>query len=167
MERCVWAKDNDTLMIEYHDNEYGRRKINDQELFEKLCLEIFQAGLSWRTVLYKREAFRLRFFNFDINKVAALKQGYIDEMLCDERIIRNRRKIEAVVHNANMHMMYFAAKGSFKDYVYSFSDKEELTKDLKKKGYRFVGPTISESFLMSVGAIEGHEPQCYLYKGDK
>lgn len=167
MKRCVWAKENDALMMEYHDNEYGRRKDTDEELFEKLCLEIFQAGLSWRTVLYKREAFRQRFFNFDIGKVSSLTQSYIEEMLCDERIIRNRRKIDAVVHNANMHIIYFRDKDSFKDYVYSFTDKDELTKDLKKKGYRFVGPTICESFLMSVGAIEGHEPQCYLYKGAK
>lgn len=167
MKRCVWAKENDALMMEYHDNEYGRRKGTDEELFEKLCLEIFQAGLSWRTVLSKREAFRQRFFNFDIDKVASINQSYIEEMLCDERIIRNRRKIDAVVHNANMHIIYFRDKDSFKDYVYSFTDKDALTKDLKKKGYRFVGPTICESFLMSVGAIEGHEPQCYLYKGAK
>lgn len=166
MERCVWASGNDALMVEYHDNEYGRRKDSDEKLFEKLCLEIFQAGLSWRTVLYKRKAFRQRFYNFDINKVASIQQDYIDELLVDKRIIRNHRKIEAVVHNANMHKIHFAAEDSFKDYVYSFSDKEELTKDLKKKGYRFVGPTICESFLMSVGAIEGHEKHCFLYKGD-
>lgn len=166
MQRCTWAPDHDTLMCEYHDYEYGIKKDSDRELFEKLCLECFQAGLSWRTVLYKRDAFRECFFDFDPIKVADIIPEYVEELMQDTRIIRNRRKIEAVVRNAKKHCVIFDENGSFHNYVYSFKSGDALSKDLKKKGYRFVGPTICESFLMSVGAIEGHEKSCFLYKGD-
>lgn len=153
-------------MCEYHDNEYGKIKADDLSLFEKLCLECFQAGLSWRTVLYKRVAFRQRFYGFDIEKVAAMTEQKVAQLLEDTAIIRNRRKIEAVIHNAKMHLEYFSQCGSFTAYVYSHKKGEALSVSLKQKGYRFVGPTICESFLMSVGAIEGHESTCFLYKGD-
>lgn len=166
MQRCAWAPDHDTLMCEYHDHEYGRKKDNDKELFEKLCLECFQAGLSWRTVLYKRDAFRECFFNFDPVKAANISSEYVEKLMQDTRIIRNRRKIEAVVNNAKKHCVIFDEDGSFTNYVYAFESGDALSRDLKKKGYRFVGPTICESFLMSVGAIEGHEKSCFLYKGD-
>jgi DNA-3-methyladenine glycosylase I len=163
MKRCVWASGNDTLLREYHDNEYGRRKGGDRELFEKLCLECFQAGLSWRTVLYKRESFRKCFFDFDPEKVAAMTGSDVIRLMDEKNIIRNRRKIEAVINNARAHILYFGKEESFKDYVYSAESGEDLSKDLKKKGYHFVGPTICESFLMSVGAIEGHETVCFLH----
>lgn len=166
MQRCAWAPDHDTLMCEYHDHEYGRKKDNDKELFEKLCLECFQAGLSWRTVLYKRDAFRECFFDFDPVKAAEISQEYVEKLMQDTRIIRNRRKIEAVVSNAKKHCVIFGEDGSFRNYVYSFRSGDALSKDLKKKGYRFVGPTICESFLMSVGAVEGHEKSCFFHKGD-
>jgi DNA-3-methyladenine glycosylase I len=139
MKRCVWAQGSDELIREYHDNEYGRRKKSDTELFEKLCLEAFQAGLSWRTVLIKRDALREWFFGFDVRKVAQIEPLRIEDMMSDERIIRNRRKIEAVVHNARMQQLCFPGEGDFVSYVYSFSDKDELCADLKKKGYKFVG----------------------------
>lgn len=166
MKRCVWAQGPDELLREYHDNEYCKKKKSDSELFEKLCLEAFQAGLSWRTVLIKRDALREWFYGFDVQKTANMQQQRIEEMMRDSRIIRNRRKIEAAVHNARTHLDCFPEEGDFVNYVYSFSGKDELCADLKKKGYKFVGGTICESFLMSVGAVEGHESICFLYKGD-
>lgn len=166
MKRCSWAQGLDMLIRQYHDTEYGRKKKSDTQLFEKMCLEIFQAGLSWRTVLKKRDALRERFFGFEPGRAAVIDEEYIDKMLGDARIIRNRRKIEAVVNNARKHLESFPEQGSFVCYVYSFSDRDELCADLKKKGYKFIGGTICESFLMSVGAIQGHENICYLYKGD-
>lgn len=150
-------------MCEYHDSEYGRKKNGDNELFEKLCLEGFQAGLSWRTVLYKREAFRRCFYEFDIKKIAAMTEADAGRLMGDSGIVRNRRKIEAAINNAKMHLKYFGEEGSFKRYVYAHDSKDALSKDLKEKGYRFVGATICESFLLSVGAMEAHEERCFLH----
>ncbi len=166
MKRCAWAPPDDALMRQYHDNEYGQKMDNDTQLFEKLCLEGFQAGLSWRTVLKKREDFRRCFFDFDIDKVSTMTQRDIDMLMNDSRIIRNRAKITAVIENAKLQKQYFGEKGAFADYVYSYKNGDKLSCDLKKKGYIFAGPVICESFLMSVGAIEGHEKNCYLYKGE-
>lgn len=165
MNRCGWASGSDELMRDYHDNEFGRRKNSDMALFEKLCLECFQAGLSWRTVLYKREAFRCAFHGFDPGQVALMTQDDIERLMQDSAIIRNRLKIEAAIHNARLHLIQFPTENSFAAYVYSFTDGDALCRDFKKRGYRFLGPTICESFLGSVGAIEGHEPCCDLYKG--
>ena len=162
MKRCRWAQ-GDAILMQYHDGEYGKKKDGDNELFEKLCLECFQAGLSWRTVLYKREALRKRFYGFEPKRIILIGDEEIREMMKDESVIRNRRKIEAVVENARLQAALFPQEGSFSRYVYSFRSGFALSKDLKKKGYRFAGPVICESFLMSVGAIEGHEPQCFLY----
>jgi len=164
MSRCDWAMTDDALMVRYHDEEYGRKKTDDNALFEKLCLEVFQAGLSWRTVLYKREAFRECFFGFNVAKAAAMTAQDIERLMNDKRIIRNRRKIEAVIHNARRHLAYFRQRGSFAEYVYTFLEPEALMCDLKSKGYRFIGGVICESFLLSVGAVSAHEPQCFLYK---
>lgn len=150
-------------MCEYHDSEYGRIKKDDSLLFEKLCLECFQAGLSWRTVLYKRNAFRRCFYGFDIKKTAAMTEKDIERLMSDSTIVRNRRKIEAVIHNAKRHLAVFAEPGSFSRYVYAFGGGEALSKDLKEKGYRFAGPTICESFLLSVGAMEAHDQKCFLH----
>lgn len=162
MNRCVWACGDNALMQAYHDHEYGRKKDSDAALFEKLCLECFQAGLSWRTVLYKRQAFRRAFKDFEPALVAQMDEADISRLMADSGIIRNRRKIEAAIHNARMHVMQFANEGSFCRYVYAFSEGALLCGDLKKRGYRFVGETICTSFLMSVGAIEAHEPGCFL-----
>ncbi len=163
MNRCVWVDDSDKLMCEYHDREYGRIKKNDAGLFEKLCLECFQAGLSWRTVLYKREDFRRCFFGFDIGKVAFMTEQDTERLMGDASIVRNRRKIEAVINNAKRHIAVFGEEGSFSRYVYAHDDGDKLSKGLKSLGYRFVGPTICESFLLSVGAMEAHEEKCFLY----
>jgi DNA-3-methyladenine glycosylase I len=165
MKRCSWAEDHDALMCAYHDGEFGRRKHNDTELFEKLCLEMFQAGLSWRTVLYKREAFREVFLGFDAVRMAQMTEADTERLMADHRIIRNKRKIDAVIHNARMLCEQFGKTGSFWEYVYSFSDGGALCRDMRKRGFRFVGPTICDSFLGSVGAIEAHEPGCDYFGG--
>ena len=153
------------MMRDYHDNEFGRKKNNDTALFEKLCLEMFQAGLSWRTVLYKREAFREVFHGFDAALVAQMTPADADALMSDSRIIRNRRKIDAVIHNARRLREQFARTGSFVEYVYSFGDGAALRRDLKKRGFLFAGPTVCESFLGSVGALPAHEPSCDLFGG--
>ncbi len=165
MDRCSWANGSDMLLKEYHDNEYGRKKDSDFSLFEKLCLECFQAGLAWRTVLYKREALRAAFFGFKPKLVACMDAVDIDRLMKDKAIIRNRKKIEAVIRNAQMHTLQFPKKGDFLAYVYSFCDGAALCSDLKKRGYKFIGNTICDSFLMSVGAVRAHEPGCYLFNG--
>lgn len=166
MKRCSWACGDDMLMQAYHDNEYGRVKNSDTELFEKLCLECFQAGLSWRTVLYKRDAFRKVFLGFVPALMAQIDAADVSLLMKNRGIIRNRRKIEAVLHNARLHTAQFSNPGSFFSYVYSFKDGAALYGDLKKRGYRFIGKTICTSFLMSIGAIEAHEPGCFLFKAD-
>jgi DNA-3-methyladenine glycosylase I len=165
MQRCSWADGSDEVLRRYHDEEYGRRKHGDTALFEKLCLECFQAGLSWRTVLYKREALRQCFFGFDAARMAAMTLDDTETLMGDVRIIRCRRKIEAVIANARRQVELFAAPGSFEAYVYGFNSGEALSKDLKRLGYAFAGPVICEAFLQSVGAIEGHEPHCELHGG--
>ncbi len=150
------------LLRQYHDEEYGRKKHGDAALFEKLCLECFQAGLSWRTVLYKRDALRECFYSFDAARVAAMTEDDVAALMGDARIIRCRRKMEAVIHNAQRHLVLFPEEGSFSAYVYEHSSGEALSADLKRLGYRFAGPVICEAFLMSVGATEGHEPQCFM-----
>lgn len=159
--RCSWVTD--LLLKEYHDNEYGRLKTGDTSLFEKLCLESFQAGLSWRTVLAKREAFREVFLDFDIPKCAQLEDEYLESLLFDKRIIRNRRKIFAVRENARATLRVVGEYGSFFKYVYSFKRPEALLASLKRYGYVFVGPTMVESFMQSIGILEAHEPGCFLY----
>lgn len=163
MTQCGWVDESDELMCEYHDSEYGRIKKNDRELFEKLCLEAFQAGLSWRTVLYKREAFRRCFYNFEVEKVAAMTEADVLRLMGDSSIVRNRRKIDAVIHNAKRHLEVFAQQGSFARYIYAYDDAAALSKDLKQKGYRFAGATVCESLLLSAGAMEAHEENCFLH----
>ena len=153
------------MMRDYHDNEFGRRKHSDTALFEKLCLEMFQAGLSWRTVLYKRDAFREVFHGFDAARVALMTNKDTDALMADSRIIRNRRKIDAVIHNAGLMREQFEQEGSFAAYVYGFENGAALHQDLKMRGFKFTGETVCESFLGSVGAIEGHEPGCDLFGG--
>ena len=161
-KRCAWATDE--LMIEYHDNEYGRIKTGDAALFEKLCLESFQAGLSWRTVLLKRDAFRRAFHGFAISECADLEDSYLESLLDDREIIRNRRKIFAVRENARAALRVVAEYGSFFRFVYSFKRPETMLLALRQYGFVFVGRTICESFMQSVGILEAHEPDCFLYR---
>lgn len=160
-KRCGWVVD--ALLKEYHDNEYGRIKTSDTALFEKLCLESFQAGLSWRTVLAKRDAFRRAFFSFDIEWCACLKDDYLESLLSDKEIIRNRAKIFAVRENARAVRRVIAEHGSFFKYIYSFKRAQALLVSLKRYGFVFVGPTMVESFMQSIGILDAHEPGCFLY----
>ena len=159
--RCRWVTDD--LLLQYHDTVYGRRRSTDRELFAKLCLEGFQAGLSWRTVLAKQTALYAAFAEFDINACAELSDIYLESQMQNAAIIRNRRKIYAVRQNARAMLQHFSRPGSFLTLTYSGITPDALSKQLKKLGFCFCGPTICESYLMSVGAIEAHEPHCYLY----
>lgn len=161
ISRCAWA--NDALLIQYHDTIYGRPRKSDTALFAKFCLEGFQAGLSWRTVLAKQPAFERAFCGFDPWRCAELSDAYLDFLMQDASIIRNRRKIYAVRQNAQALLRHYPAPGDFRRLVYSGILPEALSRQLKQQNFCFCGPTICESFLMSVGAIEAHEPGCALF----
>ena len=151
------------MLIKYHDMEYGRKRKGDIPFFEKLCLECFQAGLSWRTVLYKRDALREVFYGFEIGIVAKMNETDIEKLMQDSRIIRNRRKIAAVIHNALLIEQIIREKGSLYDYFYGFHCGKTLAVDLKARDFQFTGETICTAFLQSIGALEGHEEGCFLY----
>jgi len=163
MKRCGWAKEGDALLLAYHDREYGRQRKGDVALFEKLCLECLQAGLSWRTVLYKRDALREVFHGFDISMVADMNSADIERLMQDSRIIRNRRKIAAVIHNARKITLIICEKHSLYDFFYTFSSGKALFADLKQRGFQFTGETICTAFLESIGAMEGHQEGCFLH----
>jgi DNA-3-methyladenine glycosylase I len=134
---------------------------DDRRLFEFLILEGMQAGLSWETVLRKRDAFRRAFARFDPVKVARFTSKDVARLMKDQSIIRNRAKIEAAIGNAKALPALRKEFGSFDRYVWGFADKDALAKDLKKRGFRFVGPTIVESFMQAVGIRNDHERGCY------
>jgi DNA-3-methyladenine glycosylase I len=157
--RCGWAT-REPLMS-YHDLEWGTPQHDDRLLFEFLILEGMQAGLSWETVLRKRPAFRRAFLRFNPVKVAAFGPKDVARLMRDESIIRNRAKIHAAVGNAKAFLAVRKEFGSFDAYVWKFDDKDVLSKDLKKRGFRFVGPTIVESFMQAVGIRNDHERGCY------
>ena len=157
--RCAWAS-REPLMS-YHDVEWGTPVHDDRLLFEFLILEGMQAGLSWETVLRKRDAFRRAFVGFDPVKVARFTSKDVTRLMKDESIIRNRAKIEAAIGNAKALAGVQREFASFDRYVWAFDDKDALSKDLKKRGFRFVGPTIVESFMQAVGIRNDHERGCY------
>jgi DNA-3-methyladenine glycosylase I len=157
--RCGWASREP--LISYHDLEWGTPLHDDRLLFEFLILEGMQAGLSWETVLKKRDAFRGAFARFDPMKVSHFTSKDVTRLMKDESIIRNRAKIEAAIGNANALLAVRAEFKTFDGYVWGFDDKDVLSKDLKKRGFRFVGPTIVESFMQAVGIKNDHERRCY------
>jgi DNA-3-methyladenine glycosylase I len=161
VRRCSWATHEP--LTSYHDVEWGRSEHRDRLLFEFLVLEGMQAGLSWETVLRKRPAFRRAFARFDPSKVARFGAREVARLLNDEGIIRNRAKIDAAIGNAKAFLAVTDEFGSFDRYVWGFDDKERLSKDLKKRGFKFVGPTIVESFMQAVGIRNDHERRCYRY----
>ena len=176
-QRCAWA-DAAPDFPRYHDHEWGFPVADDQRLFEKLCLETFQSGLSWRTILAKRENFRLAFHQFDIDKVAQLDDKDIEELLNNAGIIRNLRKIYAVINNAKRAQEMIAKEGSLATFLWRYEPDEStlpppatqttspesiaLSKDLKKLGWTFVGPTTLYAFMQSMGLINDHEEGCFL-----
>lgn len=174
--RCSWAGP-DKIYIKYHDEEWGIPTHDDRELFEMLVLESFQAGLSWITILKKRQNFKKAFDDFDVEKVAAYDESKISELLENEGIIRHKGKIASAINNAQVFIEIQKEFGSFDSYIWSFTDGEiikaeyltesdlskDISKDLKKRGMKFVGPTIVYSYLESIGIIDNHQEGCFRY----
>jgi len=167
------------IFVDYHDEEWGRPVHDDCKLFEMLTLESMQAGLSWITVLNKREAFREAFAGFDFRKVALYDDAKIQELMTNEKIIRNRLKINAAVNNAKMLVRIVEEHGSFDNFIWGYVDHEpvvnheywpartplsdRISKDLKKLGFKFVGSTIIYAFLQATGIVNDHKPECFVY----
>ena len=174
--RCSWAGP-DEIYIKYHDEEWGIPTHDDRELFEMLVLESFQAGLSWITILKKRQNFKKAFDDFDVEKVAGYGESKISELLENEGIIRHRGKITSAINNAQVLIEIQKEFGSFDSYIWSFTDGEiikaeyltesdlskDISKDLKRRGMKFVGPTIIYSYLESIGIIDNHQKECFKY----
>jgi DNA-3-methyladenine glycosylase I len=179
--RCSWCNLKNPKYVEYHDNEWCQPNFDDKYLYEMLILESFQAGLSWECVLNKREFFRLAYDNFNIEKVCNYRENKISELLENKNIIRNKLKIKASVNNSKIFKNICDEYGSFHNYLKTFTfDKiiyetekntndlsDAISKDLIKRGMKFVGSTIIYSFLQAVGIIYSHEKECYLYKKEK
>jgi DNA-3-methyladenine glycosylase I len=160
--RCSWG-DSPPIYRSYHDNEWGFPVADDHRLFEKLCLEGFQAGLSWLTILRKREHFRAAFAGFDFERVAHFGNGDVERLLGDEGIIRHRGKIEATINNARRAVELAEAEGSLASYVWRFESEPDgaaLSKDLKRRGWRFVGPTTVYAFMQAMGLVNDHFEGC-------
>lgn len=176
--RCKWC-DVTPEYIDYHDSEWGF-PVDDQRLFEKICLEGFQSGLSWRTILVKRENFRKVFNDFDFNKVALFTQRDVTRLLKDAGIVRHRGKIEAVINNAKRAKEMVKEEGSLAAYFWRYepnakqlakpqtistsAESISLAKDLKKLGWKFVGPTTAYAFMQAMGMINDHVVKCVTRK---
>lgn len=178
--RCQWAKT--PLSIEYHDREWGVPVHDDRTLFEFLILEGAQAGLSWETILRKRDNYRQAFDNFDVRKVARYDQRRVGKLLANEGIIRNRLKIAAATQNAKAFLAVQKEFGSFDAYVWRFvngkplrrktgapvpvttTESVALSRELSKRGFKFVGPTICYSFMQAIGMVNDHEATCFRYR---
>ena len=180
--RCEWATEEPN--ISYHDMEWGRPQHDDQKLFEFLILEGAQAGLSWVTILKRRKGYVKAFSNFDAKKVARYNQKKIDKLIQDESIIRNRLKISSAVNNAKQFLKIQKEFGTFDKYIWSFVDhkpiknkfkklseipattliSEKMSKDLKKRGFNFVGPTICYAFMQAIGIVNDHTSKCFRYQ---
>ena len=157
--RCAWPKT--PLDIAYHDEEWGVPVHEDRLLFEFLTLEGAQAGLSWSTILKKRDNYRRAFANFEPAKVARFDAKKIRTLLRDGGIVRHRGKIESAVGNARAVREVQRDFGSFDAYIWQFAKAEAMSRDLKQRGFRFVGPTICESFMQAAGLINAHAPHCF------
>lgn len=180
MKRCFWVDEKSEIYVKYHDEEWGVPNHNDRDLFELLILEGFQAGLSWITVLKKREAFRKAFDNFDVKKVSEYDEEKINSLLENKDIIRSRGKITAAINNAKIFIEIQKEFGSFSNYIWGFTDnkviknttgeipvKTELSdmvsKDLKKRGMKYTGSVIIYSYLQAIGIVDDHDINCYKY----
>ncbi|MBX2866808.1 DNA-3-methyladenine glycosylase I [Candidatus Kaiserbacteria bacterium] len=158
-QRCHWVDLNDPLYIEYHDKEWGVPVHDDRTLFEFLILEGAQAGLSWKTILQRREGYREVFKNFDPKKVAKMDP---EPLFDDERIIRNKLKIKSAITNAQVFLDIQKEFGSFDTYLWEWgNDAKGISKDLKKRGMSFVGETIIYAYLQAVGVVNDHEKGCF------
>jgi DNA-3-methyladenine glycosylase I len=182
--RCEWAADGDALMLAYHDEEWGVPSHDDSRLFEMLTLEGAQAGLSWTTILRKRDGYRQAFVQFDADRVARFDRRKVERLLNDKRIVRNRLKVESTVNNAKRIVEAREEFGSFDAYVWQFVDgapivggwralgelpsetaeSKAMSRDLKKRGFRFVGPTVCYAFMQAVGMVNDHVRTCFRYR---
>lgn len=182
-KRCFWATAH-PIEQEYHDKEWGVPLHDEQKLFEFLCLEGAQAGLSWLTILQKRENYRKAFDDFDVQKVAQYDQKKIEELLANAGIVRNKLKVNAFISNAKAFIEVQKEHGSFEKYIWSFVNgtpiqnrwknhedipastplSEQISKELKKKGFKFVGPTICYAFMQAVGMVNDHTVDCFRYR---
>ena len=181
--RCEWVSGGNELYYDYHDNEWGVPVHDDRLLFEFLTLEGAQAGLSWATVLNKREGYRKLFDNFDIEKVAQYNQAKIDELLQNPAIIRNKSKINSTINNARLILEIQKEHGSFDAYIWRFvngktiqnkwknisevptstSESDAMSKALKKQGFKFIGTTICYAFMQATGMVNDHSTDCFCY----
>lgn len=180
MNRCKWLNLNNPIYVRYHDEEWGKPKYNDKELFELLILEMFQAGLSWECILNKRNSFRLAFDNFDYKIISNYNDNKINELLNNKNIIRNKLKIQAAINNAQVFIKIQEEYKTFSNYIWSFTNNkiikniddnlkvssalsDEISKDLKRRGMKFVGTIIIYSYLQAIGIIDDHELDCMCY----
>jgi DNA-3-methyladenine glycosylase I len=179
--RCEWATGSDELMLAHHDEEWGVPSHDDRHLFELLTLEGAQAGLSWSTILRKREGYRRAFVGFDPEVVARFSEQDVERLLADPGIVRNRLKVESTVNNAARVLEVQQELGSLDAYLWGFVDgapivnrwttlaeipaetglSKALSKDLKRRGFRFVGPTVIYAFMQSVGMVDDHTVHCF------
>jgi DNA-3-methyladenine glycosylase I len=184
IRRCPWPTAGDAIYLAYHDEEWGVPLRDDRKLFEFLVLEVFQAGLSWRTVLYKRDNFRRAFARFDFNQVAKFGKRDVARLMGDAGIIRNRAKIEAAVNNAQRLLEVRGEFGTFAKYMWSWVDGRPIVhrmktladykpytdeavrwaKDLKKRGFKFLGPTVVYAHMQAVGMVNDHTVDCFRYR---
>lgn len=182
-ERCFGNKPNQELYARYHDEEWGIPEYDDRELFEMLILEGAHAGLSFEIILKKREGYRKAFYNFDVEKVAAMKDSDLEKLMHDNSIVRNRLKIFSARRNAKVFLAIREEFGSFSKYIWGFTDgkqiknhwknmeelpsktelSDEISKDLKKRGMNFVGSTIIYAYLQAIGIIDDHLTYCWKY----
>lgn len=180
--KCGWCV-GDTLYEAYHDKEWGKPVYNDDALFEFLILETFQAGLSWITILRKRENFRTAFDDFNYKKIATYGASKIESLLQDAGIVRNKLKVNATITNAQAFMKIQNEYGSFSKYIWNFVDEkpiknsvenykeapantslsDAISKDLKKRGFKFVGSTVIYAFMQAIGMVNDHEVTCFRY----
>ena len=183
VQRCSWPSEDDLLMISYHDEEWGVPLYDDHKIFEFLTLEAFQAGLSWKTILHKRENFRAAFAGFDYRKIAQFNVRDIENLLNNPGIIRNRQKIEATINNARRFLEIQDQHRRFASYMWSWvndkpivhrfrrlkdippftSEAETWTKDLKRRGFKFLGPTVVYAHMQAVGMINDHTVDCFRF----
>jgi DNA-3-methyladenine glycosylase I len=181
--RCGWAIENDPLYLAYHDEEWGVPSRDDRHLFELLVLEGAQAGLSWSTILHKRDGYRRAFEDFAAARVARFGPRDVERLLADPGIVRNRLKVTAAIDNARAVLAVQEEQGSLADYLWGFvggkpivgrfrtlaeipaetAESRALSKDLKRRGFRFVGPTICYAFMQAVGMVNDHVTSCFRY----
>lgn len=176
--RCKWCNLKNPAYVRYHDEEWGMPVFQDKKLLEFLILEPFQAGLSWETILNKRENFREAFSDYSVDKICQYSENEIAQLLQNSGIVRNRRKIEAAINNARVFAEIQRECGTFSNYIWHFTNGEtvyetsktcsllsdKVAKDMKIRGMKFIGTTTVYSYLQAIGVIYSHEPECFMYK---